>query len=489
MIELLTQKYREPFSDQVLLVRELGPKPGYDPQSVEFLVYRILKQEQRVLKDRDKGLLDNSSRRWIWKPFQNYKIWSGKPVPYGPTYYDQYWGLPPVNHYVNASPLPSSYSGYWYYTTLTGNVPHEPFGEAGRLNLDTTINGASSCPPFYVPSEKGFVSPPADISILNQRAINAMMPNIKADLSSLNSLYELKDFKPLVDAIVKLKPSRALALNVLRWIKLAASSDVKVLEMPLSSLSRFVAGNFLQWKFAISPLISDITALQAVITKYKSRLNNLVSREGRLQTKHFTAVFDEFTNHSDWETGPTGFIRPFEGFNACIDYVTRRRVIHEPTVFHAQIQYNYNYTGYQRQHAATLSALDSLGVNFNPAILWNALPFSFVLDWFVNIGDQFETFKIGNMEPQINVHQYLWSVKRKRTIYADVGIKPDTTSLVPSPDKRRLTLPPIHEEVYGRFTDYPVTGSQLLATGLNSSEFTLGAALITVLTGKKRGAR
>jgi hypothetical protein len=270
-------------------------------------------------------------------------------------------------------------------------------------------------------------------------------------------------------------------------LKAASYKDKGILKRTLRSLALTGNANFLTWKFAIAPLISDVKAVHALAKAYDKRINALVNQTGGLRKRHFTVTFEEFVNTD--ELGPVGFIQPFAGFNACIDYQARRRIYYEPTTFHAEIQYNYNYTGYQRQHAALLGFLDSIGVNLNPRILWDALPFSFVVDWLINTGELLDTLKIRLMEPQINVHQYLYSIKRKRKIWVDVGVKPDTTTLVPGPDKRRVYLPVVNEEVYGRFTDYPLTASQLMASGLNSNEFTLGASLITALSSKRGRAR
>jgi hypothetical protein len=43
-------------------------------------------------------------------------------------------------------------------------------------------------------------------------------------------------------------------------------------------------------------------------------------------------------------------------------------------------------------------ALDSLGFELNPGIIWDAIPFSFVVDWFVNVGKVANSFKIDTLE-------------------------------------------------------------------------------------------
>lgn len=42
--------------------------------------------------------------------------------------------------------------------------------------------------------------------------------------------------------------------------------------------------------------------------------------------------------------------------------------------------------------------LDSLGFELNPKIIWDAIPFTFVIDWFFGVGSWLERFKIDTLE-------------------------------------------------------------------------------------------
>jgi len=48
-------------------------------------------------------------------------------------------------------------------------------------------------------------------------------------------------------------------------------------------------------------------------------------------------------------------------------------------------------------------SLDGLGFELNPAIIWDAIPFSFVVDWFVNVGGAIERFKVDTLELPIKL--------------------------------------------------------------------------------------
>lgn len=486
MIELFTEQYDPERVESTILKSVDTNALLYPDHPLDFLVYRIHRYTQLVRKERDKGFLDNSSRRAIWKQFENYKISSGGPNSGRTTIWDKKWGEPPLHVYRTVPPISTAYASYWYWTT-SGAGPLEPFGEAGKHNLPTSVSGGIACPPFLVPQDSGnIVAPPSGKNEMCNRALKAMLPSIKEELSSLNSLIELKDFKSVPGLLKQLTRASfysRLIKNFEGWGKVSPPNSKTLKEFASSR-----ASNYLQWKFAVAPLISDIAAIHAALTSYKKRINALVTGTGGTKTRHFTLHFDEFVNSI--ETKKTGFLTPFLAFNGCVIYEVERKITYEPSTFHAQIQYNYNYTKYQQQHAATLALLDSLGLNFNPSIIWNAIPWSFVVDWVLKVGDALDRFTIQNMEPQINIHQFLWSIKRKRFI--ELRSRPDAdaiTQLESLLDRSWNSLPLVREEAYGRFLDYPVDAALVQASGINSSEFTLGAALIVANKGRSRGTR
>lgn len=493
MIELLDEYYTDAVSYDTIL-KSVDPGPLYPDHPLTVLIYPIHRRTQRVRKERDKGLLDNSSRRAIWKQFENYKISSGSPFVGRTVIWDKAWGNPPDHVYRTVPAVPTSYGHYWYWTTLSGG-PYEPFGEAGKHNATTSINGRVHCPPFLVEQENGsIVAPPSDKNDLCNRALKAMLPVIKEELSLINSVYELKDFRSvpgLLRSLTRAGGYSRLIRQKMGWLNypLENIKDYKRLKgflgMTLKRISQQGAGSFLTWKFAVAPLISDIEDIMSSISTYKKSMNSLVNATGGRRKKHFTSSLREFEDTV--ETKSTGFLQPWVGFNGCVLYEVERDIRYEQSVFHAEIEYNYNYSRYQQQNAATLKLLDDLGLNFSLKHIWDALPWSFVVDWVLRVGDALDRFTIRNMEPQINIHQFLWSIKRKRQIL--LRARPEAgalTELEAHLDRSWNTLPRVREEVYGRFLDYPVDSALVQASGLSSSEFTIGAALVTAQAGRKR---
>lgn len=398
---------------------------------------------------------DNVGPNSEWKPCQHYYVGHGESTPA-----------------MGASNINDSFyaSGHWTQQ-LKGQVKdpyafyYGVYGEEGKLNY--------GLPSFYAPQpDGGFIPPPAKLDELNNRALAVMLPLIRSELSLINSVYELKDFVTLKHhvrgTIQEVRKASVWLLNAIR-------RNNGSLSRPLAALVRQTAGNYLQYKFNFSPLVSDIRGIYNALKTCERRVNDLVARSGRPQSRHFAFNWDEFENpEPELEQVYLHNQVPFISY-----YMNWRRfVTHRPTSFHAQIQYNFNYTAYQAEHARLLGLLDILGVNLNPRIIWNAIPWSFVADWVIGVGRFLDQFAIANMKPQINIHRYLWSVKRERTIQVTRRSTwfPDIYSDVTT-DYTEVPLPTITETAYRRDVGMP-SASSIISSGINSQEFTLGAALI-----------
>lgn len=358
--------------------------------------------------------------------------------------------------------------GYQLYNNVGGSSV--PFGEPGMLN--------SGLPVYYEEGAGGkYILPPAGPAGLNaliQRSLDAMLPKIKAEVSLLNSIYELKDFKSL--------PGLVRDYGSLRSIAQLAPYKA------LGKILRLGAQTQLQYEFAFAPLVSDIVGIYQAVSRHERKMNAFISRAGRRQRKHFTVSWPEHI-YDDAETSETGWALDtfFGTFPQTEDFRCIRYVDSSPTVFHAEIEYNFNYTQYQVQHAAVLSLLDALGVNLNPAIIWNAIPWSFVVDWVISVGKYLDNFKRDFTEPQINITRYLWSAKRRRTITVAKISKPlGPYGSLP----QTVYMPAVEETAYRRDVGLPAMSSIELS-GLTAKQVSLGAALVVAQRRRrtKRGIR
>lgn len=395
---------------------------------------------------------NSDGNRRTWKNFEHY--FSFADIPSSASVYTYHSGsfYPDDKTYYSGRITDPRVGYYGGYSTLGVNLDG-PFGDMGK-----PFSGLDQ---LYVkrPEDNGFVPAPQDLDSLNARALRQMLPSIKSELSSLNSLYELKDLPSLP--------------RTLRGISRFAFSRGS--RKTLRDLLRVGADAYLQAQFNVLPLLSDIASIFKAVSVYEARINDLLRRAGKKQTRHFAWSFDEFPGRTDDSDGRC-LINPFWGPPVVGNFVIINRVTGKTySQFHAQIEYNFNYTQYQVEHARLLGALDSLGVNLNPAIIWNALPWSFVVDWVLGISQWLSSYKIENMKPQINILRYLWSIKRTRDI--TMFRKHFRTGLWDCPLQNIGHVARVHEEAYRRHVGLP-TSSSIESSGLSPKEFSLSAALV-----------
>jgi hypothetical protein len=400
---------------------------------------------------------NSTGSKSAWKSFEHFKSQSATPSAhlrdmtvecekndYGAIYQALY------NHPYS---LGTRYAGAPWFTS----DPY-PFGVPGKFDLNL--------PGFYAKrADNGFVPEPAGLDSLVARSLRTMLPAIKSELSLINSIIELKDFvslpktlKTVVSALPKLK--RQLGKQTVREL-LRRGSDV-----------------FLQAEFNIIPLVADICGVFTALLRTERRINDLISRSGCTRNMHWAFNWIEYPDViQDSPYGPYGFAAELELHPVQMGPIEiRRSVIYEATTFHAEIRYNYNYTDYQVVHARLLALLDAFGVNLNPAIIWNAIPWSFVVDWVFGVSQFLSQFKTLNMKPMLNIQQYLWSVSRSRRIIVErrAFTLPYFSPPTPGP---WIPFPAVYQTAYRREVSIPSI-SLIESSGVSSKEFTLAAALV-----------
>jgi hypothetical protein len=260
--------------------------------------------------------------------------------------------------------------------------------------------------------------------------------------------------------------------------------------LTLRELLHTTADGYLQAEFNVLPLLSDICAIFRACASVNKRMNRLVTEQGKRRVRHFTHTYLplQFSGANTFVdcaytlgqfAGDFGLasgypIVPYRQHQGNIR-ITREVIVDVPAIFHATIDYNYYYTQYQTENARLLGLLDSLGVNLNPVIIWNAIPWSFVVDWVVNVNSWLSGRKVLNMEPVVAINRYMWSWKYSRRIRlrANDALGGGSTGI------NNIYLMDLYEDAYRRDVELPSFNSSLLGSGLSGQELSLGAALLT----------
>lgn len=430
----------------------VGTAPDGNTRPVSPVVLPTYRNPVRVLYERYTPNSGGNQREW--KDFEHYKCTRPDPSVRGLVRQvsDSYVaGIDVTNPVYTVGIHPNPYAGA--DPSLTGGLPMGPS--------------------LLEPSPDGhFVPLPGDLSAMEAAAYARFIPEMRSNLSIVNSLIELKDLSSLKQSVT------GSLLKLRQLYALIGPARLRILQNPLTfkELAKQLADDFLQWKFNIKPLISDIRGIYTSLSQLERRINDLVSRANRPLISYYKYEWVEFDDGYYDHVGPSphGFVQ-YSGQPWWYGQTRLHTdVSFRPTKFHAVMSYSYYYPYYTLVHARTKGLLDALGVQLNPAIIWNAIRWTFVIDWVIGVSRFLDSLKVRWLEPVINIRDYSVSVLREKQIL-QTSYTCSGTALLGA--ENVVSLPVIRETAYRRFIKMP-TKSSLVASGLNSSEFTLGAALV-----------
>jgi len=351
-----------------------------------------------------------------------------------------------------------------------GNCPSLPCWNVGAFGSpDNPVIGLPGM--WSLDEDDGLLIPaPTDLEQLLTDAAMHLLPGIQPKISLINSILELKDIKSIGSTLGSIS-KHVDKLQKLKNLQTGESFFSQFSQASMNELSRSAGDIYLQYKFNIAPLLSDVRGLQDTVNTAEKRAQRLLSQSARVITRHHTVTIDDSydsdPNANDYVSDWHWLEIPLtEGGFCAFNSRSHRKVELVPAKFHVELQFSYGYTAFQRQNAAFLTLLDRVGVNFDPAILWNATPWSFVADWVVGFGQWLGQFRRANMEPVIVIHKSLWSIERVRRIYCSVDMQ--LNQGVPTSF--------VQETAYRRQL-FQMTAHSLTTSGLSLTETSLGLAL------------
>lgn len=268
----------------------------------------------------------------------------------------------------------------------------------------------------------------AQRTALADDAFDALVPQIPQEVSLPNFLYELRE---LTDLIPKIE----------------------------GSLVKQAASGYLTYSFGYKPLIGDLQKLANLAETVAARLQYLRDTWGRETRISF---------QSSWETTAPSEIL-LTGAEGPANYRYKRQSIR--TIFRAGGYLFHQLEDLDGKIGMLRGLVGALGFNNPLGVLWEAIPFSFVVDWFT---------RIGNAISQSAVQPFVgpWEIRRVTHSYTihgqwslDVEFPAGYSPVKYTSDSGTYTL-------YQRVTGLPVPAGLLNTEGLTSNQQTLAAALI-----------
>jgi hypothetical protein len=225
-----------------------------------------------------------------------------------------------------------------------------PFLGAGS-NLITPDHSGSGIDPTLI-ANLVVPSVPENVWFESSRdAFDAFTDQFPADLSLGNFLLELDDLAAILPKLEK-------------------------------TLSKTIASAFLNYNFNWKPLIKDLQAIFNMCASVTSRIDHLRKTRGK-PTRIFFLRKGVNTGPAPyvWDTGPGGVMFEF----SVEDYLVEYR---------ACSWLSQNLTHLDDFYGLLRAYMGKTGLNNPLKIIWNAIPFSFVLDWIVPVSSYLNRFKI-----------------------------------------------------------------------------------------------
>lgn len=285
-------------------------------------------------------------------------------------------------------------------TAVSADWVRRPNGDR-NMRTDTS----SSAPQYIISNPLGFydivprgshASMYSDLPFPDHgpAALKAMWPEVEADISLINFIYELKDLRTIPKTLKSLRD-----LVGLLGSRGKSSSPIKD-----------ISDVYLQNEFGIQPLVRDVQSISKAVQEFSTKFRDYFLKQDTILRRHYTQWY--YPSSVPWTntSGQSPFGSPRHWAmttNAGIPQVR----------YQATLAYSYSLPGLgpDDEHARRLFALDLYGIQWNPKIVWDAVPYSFLLDYVLKVGTWLEQFKLRNIEPNVVIWDFVESIKYRAT--------------------------------------------------------------------------
>lgn len=234
----------------------------------------------------------------------------------------------------------------------------------------------------------------ADVEDIQRRAWWSMQPRFESEISMLNFIYELKDFFHLAKLIATFKWADAAGkLRKARSIIKAMEQQKKLLQAGKLSaaMTKVISEAWLFNAFALQPLLKDVGTILDMIEATVDEAQAKFSAQSEFfQKSHYSEDINTRVITGTYASGSQGYI--FTG-----SVRTDR--------FTATLQYAYDY----KLREGWDKVKRWWGYDLTASSIWEAIPFSFLVDYFWKVGDAIHNMQL-DKNVQTHVYQYCESI-------------------------------------------------------------------------------
>lgn len=200
-----------------------------------------------------------------------------------------------------------------------------------------------------------------------------------------------------------------------------ARKDMKrLLNKPLNSLG----DSWLSLHFGWLPFVRDVQTIFSKLFSARNLISEFLDNAGKRRTLHYRKPLSHLTFHdAGWFEATNSGSFELETANIHDDWhwaedvfshlqfsISKRREVKE-LFYHATIDYSYNVPDYGAFLTRFLAELDHWGINLSVSDVWNAIPFSFVVDWVFDVGARLQFYDRVNLPVQVEIYDFCRSFK------------------------------------------------------------------------------
>ena len=228
------------------------------------------------------------------------------------------------------------------------------------------------------------------------------------------------------------------------------------------ALVKDASGLFLNWNFGWKPFVSDLKKLYNITTTVQSRLEYLRSTYGR---EVRASYYQDITLPS---TVPSEYVIVLApGYNIRYRRVSYRGIFRASGYVYQKLEDLSNAIGFCR------GLIGALGLTNPTRVLWNAIPYSFVVDWILGLGSLLDRL---NMQP----FNGEWNVNRVTCSFRAHGqVEMIREFLLGTGSNQPVKLADVSVDQYVRQVGLPVSPGFWLSPNVpTAQQLLLGTALI-----------
>lgn len=242
---------------------------------------------------------------------------------------------------------------------------------------------------------------------LDRLALEEMIPKLDRAVSIPNFIWELRDLKFMVRQVRRLFSRRAIA-RVLR----------DLVTRPLRMLSHGWLSAIYGW----IPFVNDVKKIVSTLFTVGDQVRDFIEGSGHRITYHFEKAVSPlmFEHPASWFSSTIPIIIDTDGGSPMsfaadcfesIEILAKRTRTVSNFKYHATMDFQYELPMIGAFWRQFLGEMDVWGINRSISEVWDAIPFSFVVDWVLNIGGWLEQFDFKNLPVQVVIHDFCRSFK------------------------------------------------------------------------------